>query len=395
VKVAFKKKDRPDEREDRGSVVSLEDDASRVAVGGRGDGVDEGLTLATSSVATLPKARGNSARSSNAGEIVATPFKGRLGDLLIEGNLITDSQLEEALAKQQETGGKLGEVLVSMGALDARALADALAAVLGLEVLNLRRENVEPAALALVPEKVAREQLAIPVRFDGDFLQVAVAEPSEEVRALLAQTSGRQVQLMLAPLSDVIWAIDSNYRAIGSVDKLVEAFVAVEGSRRRATDVAETEIVAENAPVVQVVDRILTQAMRDRASDVHIEASEDYIRVRFRIDGALKEILELPVSIGPGLVSRIKIMANMNIVERRRPQDGQLTIMIDGKEVDVRVATVATIMGENCVMRILDKTRSVFRLNDLGMPQDTHAAYSKLVRSPFGMVLCAGPTGSG
>jgi type IV pilus assembly protein PilB len=101
------------------------------------------------------------------------------------------------------------------------------------------------------------------------------------------------------------------------------------------------------------------------------------------------------VSIGPGLVSRIKIMANMNIVERRRPQDGQLTITIDGKEVDVRVATVATIMGENCVMRILDKTRSLFRLNDLGMPGDTHAAYSKLVRSPFGMVLCAGPTGSG
>jgi type IV pilus assembly protein PilB len=135
--------------------------------------------------------------------------------------------------------------------------------------------------------------------------------------------------------------------------------------------------------------------MRDRASDVHIEPSEDYVRIRFRIDGALKEILQLPIAIGPGLVSRIKIMANMNIVERRRPQDGQLTITIDGKEVDVRVATVSTIMGENCVMRILDKTRSVFHLNDLGMPADTHAAYSKLARSPFGMMLCAGPTGSG
>ena len=144
-----------------------------------------------------------------------------------------------------------------------------------------------------------------------------------------------------------------------------------------------------------MVDRILTQAMRDRASDVHIEPSEDFVRVRFRIDGALKEILQLPGAIGPGLVSRIKIMANMNIVERRRPQDGQLTINIDGKEVDVRVATVATIMGENCVMRILDKTRSVFQLNDLGMPDDTHSTYSKVVRSPFGMVLCAGPTGSG
>ena len=392
--MAFKKKDRQDER---GPNVSLADGAPlNVNGGGRAANADEGLEHAASSVATLPERPDASPRnSSTGGGIVATPFKGRLGDLLIKDNLITDVQLEEALKRQSESGGKLGEVLVSMGALDARALADALAAVLGLDVLNLRRENVDPAALALVPENVARSQLAIPVRFDGDFLQVAVAEPSEDVRALLAQASGRKVQLMLAPLSDVIWAIDSNYRAIGSVDKLVEAFVAVEGSRRRASDVAETEIVAEDAPVVQVVDRILTQAMRDRASDVHIEASEDCVRVRFRIDGALKEVLELPVSIGPGLVSRIKIMANMNIVERRRPQDGQLTITIDGKEVDVRVATVATIMGENCVMRILDKTRSLFRLNDLGMPSDTHAAYSKLVRSPFGMVLCAGPTGSG
>jgi type IV pilus assembly protein PilB len=393
--VAFKKSNRKDETEVLGSDVSPTDGAP-LSAGGVAHGGDEAGQQG-SSVATLPKTRlNNYARTSGTGgEIVATPFKGRIGDLLIEGNLITQDQLEEALVKQSESGGKLGEVLVSMGALDARALADALAAVLGLEVLNLRRENVDPEALALVPENVARTQLAIAVRFEGDFLQVAVAEPSEEVRALLAQTTGRKVQLMLAPLSDVIWAIDSNYRAIGSVDKLVEAFVAVEGSRRRATDVAETEIVAEDAPVVQVVDRILTQAMRDRASDVHIEASEDCVRVRFRIDGALKEILQLPVSIGPGLVSRIKIMANMNIVERRRPQDGQLTITIDGKEVDVRVATVATIMGENCVMRILDKTRSLFRLNDLGMPSDTHAAYSKLVRSPFGMVLCAGPTGSG
>jgi type IV pilus assembly protein PilB len=177
---------------------------------------------------------------------------------------------------------------------------------------------------------------------------------------------------------------------------LVQAFEAVEGARKKSVGAAtEVEVVSDDAPVVQVVDRILTQAMRDRASDVHIEPSEDFVRVRFRIDGALKEILQLPIAIGPGLVSRIKIMANMNIVERRRPQDGQLTITIDGSEVDVRVATVSTIMGENCVMRILDKTRSVFKLNDLGMPKDTHATYSKLVRSPFGMVLCAGPTGSG
>ncbi len=153
--------------------------------------------------------------------------------------------------------------------------------------------------------------------------------------------------------------------------------------------------MSDNAPVVQVVDNILTQAVRDRASDVHIEPSQDVIYVRFRIDGALKDVLELPSTMGVGLISRIKIMAEINIVEKRRSQDGQFTTTIDGKDTDVRVATVATIWGEKCVMRILDKNRSVLRLNDLGMPVDTHETYSKLVRAPFGMVLCAGPTGSG
>jgi type IV pilus assembly protein PilB len=143
------------------------------------------------------------------------------------------------------------------------------------------------------------------------------------------------------------------------------------------------------------VARILTQAKRDRASDVHIEPSQDVVRVRFRIDGALKEILMLPATMGLGLVSRIKIMAGMNIVERRRPQDGQLTTDIDGVSTDVRVATASTIWGEKCVLRILDKNRSVLRLNELGMPEDTHETYSRLTRAPFGMVLCAGPTGSG
>jgi type IV pilus assembly protein PilB len=320
----------------------------------------------------------------------------RLGDQLIAGNLITEAQLQKALEMQRDSGGLLGEVLVSTGALTEQALAHALAGFFGFDVANLRRDNVDPTMINYLPESVAREFVAFPVRMVDDNLYIAVAEPSEELRNTLAKASGKTVKLLISPLSDVRWAIDSNYRALGTVAQLVQVFESVEGSRKRNVDTSsEPEIVADDAPVVQVVDRILTQAMRDRASDVHIEPSDDIVRVRFRIDGALKEILQLPAAIGPGLVSRIKIMANMNIVERRRPQDGQLTINIDGKEVDVRVATTATIMGESCVMRLLDKTRSVLRLNDLGMPLDTHEAYSKIVRAPFGMVLCAGPTGSG
>jgi type IV pilus assembly protein PilB len=324
------------------------------------------------------------------------PLTTRLGEQLIGSRLITQEQLDAALADQEKSGGRLGEVLVRQGVLTEQALAHALAAFFGFDVANLRRDNVDPASLILVPENVAREYMAVPIRMNGESLEVAVAEPSEGLRAALSGLVGRPILLRIAPLSDIRWAIDSHYQAIGTVGKLVQAFESVEGSRRRTTDAPVGEVpVGDDAPVVQVVDRILTQAMRDRASDVHIEPSEGVVRVRYRIDGALKEILTLPAAIGPGLVSRIKIMANMNIVERRRPQDGQLTINIDGTEVDVRVATAATIMGESCVMRILDKTRSVLRLNDLGMPKDTHLAYSKMVRSPFGMVICAGPTGSG
>jgi type IV pilus assembly protein PilB len=321
--------------------------------------------------------------------------RGRLGDHLLDRHLITQVQLDQALAEQRESGQKLGNALVSIGALDELVLADVLGSFFGLVSLNLRRENIDADVLLLIPEVVARENLVIPIRFGEGGLHVAVAEPSEELSALLARTSGRPVRLMIAPMSDIRWAIDSNYRALGSVARLVQAFEAVEEARKRNVSGSESEILGDNAPVVQVVDRILTQAIRDRASDVHIEPSDDDVRIRFRIDGALTEVLKLPAAIGPVLVSRIKIMANMNIVERRRPQDGQLTITIDDKQVDVRVATVATIMGENCVMRILDKTRSVLRLSDLGMPADTHATYMKLVRAPFGMVLCAGPTGSG
>ena len=319
----------------------------------------------------------------------------RLGEVLISSSLITEEQLEQALEMQRDAGGRLGEVLVSLGALSEQALAQALASFFGFEVANLRRDVSDPAAMTLISESVAREASCFPVRLEDDVLYIAVAEPSDELRTHLSKESGKTVQLLIAPFGDIRWAIDSSYQALGSVDKLVQAFESVEGSRKRSTEPSEPLIVADDAPVVQVVDRILTQAMRDRASDVHIEPADEIVRVRFRIDGALKEVLQLPAVIGPGLVSRIKVMANMNIVERRRPQDGQLTIMIDGKEVDVRVATTATIMGESCVMRLLDKTRSVLRLNDLGMPVKTHAAYSKIVRSPFGMVLCAGPTGSG
>jgi len=160
-------------------------------------------------------------------------------------------------------------------------------------------------------------------------------------------------------------------------------------------DVATLPAGDDDAPIVQMVTNIVGRGLRDRASDIHIEPLNDVLRVRYRIDGNLVEIQRLPLTLHLSLVSRLKIMAGMNIVERRRPQDGQFSTVVDGREVDVRVATVSTVFGEKLVMRLLDKRRSMIGLGELGMPRDTHEAFSQMIRSPFGMVICAGPTGAG
>ncbi len=367
------------------------------------EGHEEEAALTAESNGTEAEAAAPSADSGDAtpeqAKSTAPPTnrpRGLLGEVLVARGLVTLDQVGLALQLQATSGKKLGEVLVDMDALDERTLVNALADYFGLDVTDLRRDVPDPAALAMIPEDVAREYLAIPVRLEDRTLHVAVAQPSDDLRFLLSETSSCSVRLSLAPLSDIRWAIDRTYQAIGSLDQYVQAFQAVETTRRKSAPKADAPTqVAENAPVVQVVDRILTQAVRDRASDVHIEPSQDAVYIRYRIDGALKDVLELPVSMGTGLVSRIKIMAGIDIVEKRRSQDGQFSTEVDDKGTDVRVSTVATIWGEKCVLRILDKNRSVLRLNELGMPVDTYETYSKLVRAPSGMVLCAGPTGSG
>src|ERR1700677_4712818 len=251
-----------------------------------------------------------------------TPTKGRLGHVLVSRGVVTETQVAAALKAQAGSGKRLGEVLVDIGALDERGLADALADFFGMPVTDLRKDTPEPSALALVPADGARDNLAIPIRVDDDGLHVAVAQPSDDLRFLLSDVSGQSVRLSLAPMTDIRWAIDRSYQAIDSVGKLVQAFESVEGARKgRVTEEQTATVVSDNAPVVQVVDNILTQAVRDRASDVHIEPSQDTIYIRYRIDGALKDVLELPTSMGVGLISRIKIMARINIFRRRRRQD--------------------------------------------------------------------------
>ena len=318
----------------------------------------------------------------------------RLGELLVQSRVISHSQLTEALLQQTPAGPRIGRLLVDLGALDERDLATVLADQSGLEIADLRRDRPEPEAVLALPEVVARTIGAVPLRRVGSLLEVAVADPSDHVRGLLSDQTGLDVRLLVAPASEVLRVIDNTYRAVSAIEGHIQAFAAT-GALRKAAAPLQQAAATDDAPVVQIVNLIITQGLRDRASDIHVEPQDRRVRIRFRIDGALHDVLAVPSEMGPAVVSRIKIQAGMNIVERRRPQDGQFATEVDGRALDVRVSSAPTIWGEKVVMRLLDKSRPLFRAADLGMPDDTHDSFSKLVRSPFGMVVCVGPTGSG
>ena len=317
-----------------------------------------------------------------------------IGTLLVQRGLINAEQLAAATERQATSGKALGDVLVDMGFVAERDIVAAVGDVLGVPFADLRREAPDAEVVSLIKEAMARDLVVIPLRRDEDNnVIVAAADPSPEVASKLKAAMKTAVTLHIAPSSDIERAINNAYRALDSVGRLVEAFAAAESSRRGPT--ASVDVMPDDAPVVRIVNMLISQAVRDRTSDIHIEPQDDTVRVRYRIDGALADAVNLPEALGPAIISRIKIMAGLNIVERRRPQDGQINQEIEGRMLDIRVNTMPTIWGEKAVMRILDRKRTLLTLNDLGMPPEIHAKYAKQVRSPVGMLVCAGPTGSG
>jgi type IV pilus assembly protein PilB len=320
---------------------------------------------------------------------------GRLGERLIAANLINTDELIAAL---EQVGGennkRLGRILVERGAITEAELATVLAVQHGLPLVDFRQVEPSAEAIDLITEATARTLVVIPLALDGGAVHVAVADPTEPALARLRDIIGRPIVAALATPHDIVRAIGTSYRALTNVDSQVHAFEARD-TLRRETARFETVTASDEAPVVQVVQMLITQGLRDRASDIHIEPTRDRIRVRYRIDGALHDILSLPSSIGPAVVSRVKILAGMNIVERRRPQDGQISMHVEDREVDIRVSTTAVVGGEKVVMRLLDKSRPLYELPRLGMPADVAVRYRALLNSPYGMVICAGPTGGG
>jgi type IV pilus assembly protein PilB len=315
----------------------------------------------------------------------------RLAGVLVSARLVEPYQLDAARAAHDT--GTVAEKLVAAGTVGEEAIARTLADHYGSALLDFRDVEPEPEALALLTPEQARMLRALPLVLDDGAVTVAVLDPAPQRLEAIAAAMGRQVVPAVATPRDLDRALATAYRATRDVGSQVQAYEARDQLRREA---AQLDIAgSEDAPVVRVVQMVITQGLRDRASDIHIEPSGDRVRVRYRIDGALTDVLDLPGSIGPAIVSRVKILGGMNIVERRRPQDGQITMEVEGREVDIRVATTAVVGGEKVVMRLLDKSRPLFKLEQLGMAHDVAERYSGLIHSPYGMVICAGPTGGG
>jgi type IV pilus assembly protein PilB len=320
------------------------------------------------------------------------PLRRPLGEILVDRGAITSADVDAALAVQQSSDLRLGEILLQLDLLLPQVVVDALASQRGLRVVDLRRIAPEADAIASLPESVARKLHVLPLRKTATGLDVAVADP--DIEAQLRDEAHLDVRLFLAPETEIDQGIEQFYKSTEQVGDAVRAFESLQAARGPEEAVVRA-VVDANAPIVQVVNLILDQAVRDRASDVHVEPTADLVRIRNRKDGALHTVLELPATMGLSLVSRLKIMADLNIVERRRPQDGQFEIHVSGRDLDVRLSTTPTVYGEKAVMRLLDKSRALLHLGELGMPPETEERYKRLISSPYGMVICAGPTGSG
>ena len=316
-----------------------------------------------------------------------------LGALLIAEGLLTDAQLDAALAEQARVGKPLGRLLIEQGTISEAELVRTLARQVGLEFVDIAERTIDGSVANLVSESLARRYQAIPIGWEDGKLIVAMADPSnvfavDDIRAI----AGAEVKTVVATPTQIVETIEQFYRNDGEVDDIVaDAMEDQSGD----DDLANIADVVEDAPIVKFVNLLINQAVQDRASDIHVEPTETDLRIRFRIDGVLHEVMRSPRAIQAGVVSRLKVMADINIAERRIPQDGRIAMKANGRGVDLRVATLPTVYGEKVVMRILDKSQALLRLEELGFLPETLVRFEACYKKPYGTILVTGPTGSG
>ena len=315
----------------------------------------------------------------------------RLGDILIDSKLLTPTQLESALEVKKASGSRLGEVLVGLGLVADIDIAQALARQLNVPYVSPEQITIDPQVAKIISEQSARRYWAVPVARDGNAITVAMSDP-----------------LNVFALDDISLLTGAEVRPVVTTDRGIEKAIQIgyqqdlvpppEAGAPKATDELETfrlREMVEEAPIVRLVNQIIDRAMDVRASDIHIEAFEESVRVRYRIDGMLREVMTIPKANHAATISRIKIMASLDISERRVPQDGRIRVKDQGRDADLRVSTLPTIHGEKVVIRILDKTRTVSSLDEVGLLPDALERFRPMIKRPHGMILITGPTGSG
>src|SRR3954469_12094895 len=326
-------------------------------------------------------------------------MSGRLGELLVRENLISVQQLRKAQEEQQKSGARIGTALIKTGAIDETKLTDFLSKQYGVPAINLKEFDIDPEIIKLVSKEVAEKHLVIPVNRAGPSLIVAMCDPSN-IYAVddLKFLTGYNIEAVVASEISIRDAIERYYAEKGpSLEEIVgQVEEDVEVAKEEIESIEDAAKAADDAPVVKLVNLILLDAIKKHASDIHVEPYEKDFRVRFRIDGVLYDVMKPPMKLRSAITSRLKIMAELDISERRLPQDGRIKIKVGGgKEMDFRVSVCPTLFGEKVVLRLLDKSNLQLDMTKLGFDAEPLKAFKENIDRPYGMVLVTGPTGSG
>ncbi len=327
----------------------------------------------------------------------------KLGQILLNNNLITEDQLIKAIEQQKKDGGRIGSNLIKLGFLTEDSLVEFLSKQYGVPAVTLSDAEIDPSIIKFVPYDVANKYQIFPVSKNGASLKIAMIDPSnvfaiDDVKFM----TGYNVQPVVAAESSIREAISKHYEQTDDIQSAVDDMASFDDSsldliqeKEEDENVDDLQNAGEDAPVVKLVNLILAEAISRGASDIHVEPYEKELRIRYRVDGMLYDIMQPPLKMKAALSSRMKIMSELDISERRLPQDGRIKLKIKGKAVDLRVSTLPTLFGEKIVMRILDKSNLNLDLTKLGFEQKALEDFEEAIHSPFGMVLVTGPTGSG
>ncbi|HSN66006.1 MAG TPA: ATPase, T2SS/T4P/T4SS family, partial [Fusibacter sp.] len=317
----------------------------------------------------------------------------RLGDILVKDGIILEEQLSKALSLQKDSGSKLGAILIAQGWLKEDQLFKVLEEQYEIPYIDINSIYIDPKVPKLISEILARKHMSIPIRIDKNKLTIAMVDPLDIIaKDDIRITTGLEIDVVISAQQDIARAINRFYDASEKAERAVEDFKSQAGYEDEEEIEEDSDVT--NAPMVRLVNTIISQAVRMKASDIHIEPLEKNVRIRYRIDGELREVMSPTKSTHSALVTRIKIMGKMNISEKRIPQDGRVETMIEGMPIDMRLSVLPTVYGEKIVIRLLDRNSLMIRKEDLGFSDYNIEQLDRIMRVPEGIILVTGPTGS-